>query len=223
MTGTQWALAIGAASKALTDQQEKLQTLDSVYGDGDHGAAINSGFAAAAKAVAVHADDAQPSSAQPGDVLEIAADALAEEMGGAAGPLYATILYAFADGFRGRDADLDALAQAASSACEQVGRRGKVQPGDGTLLDALCPFADTLRAQQDAGMGPVDALQAAADQADRGATATIERPKLRGRAAAHPSQGVGAEDPGARSFAVIAKAISKSFKAHTPTSPMENP
>ena len=182
-----------------------LTHLDSKFGDGDHGDAMIAGFSAVSRAV--RSADAEGLS--PAQLLVEAADALAEEMGGAAGPIYASVLFGLADGLHANDRiTTSSFADGAHQACVGVARRGRVEEGDGSLLDALVPFAQVLEEQRGCSPPDLDAtLKAAAEAADAGARATIARPKLRGRASAHPSQGIGHEDPGARSLAIVVMAL----------------
>lgn len=195
------------AVAALDDARGQLHDLDAVLGDGDHGEAITAGFAAACQSLGTAPE-------APAPMLDHAGRALAETMGGAAGPLYATVLRSLAAGIGDTpELELGDLAAGARKAADAVARRGRVRDGDGSLLDALEPAAATLEAHAGRGGPLAEALVAAAAAADRGATATTKRPKRRGRASSHPSQGVGTQDPGARSLAIVIRALAETVTA----------
>src|SRR6185295_15492071 len=62
------------------------------------------------------------------------------------------------------------VADLLDAARDEIARRGKVEPGDRTMLDALAPAAAAFRAAAEAGSGLGLCLAAAAAAADRGAT-----------------------------------------------------
>lgn len=198
------------AQTALEEARSELHDLDAVLGDGDHGDAITAGFSAAHQAL-----DTAPEG--PGPMLDHAGRALAETMGGAAGPLYATVLRSLAAGIGDTpQLELADVAAGVRRAADEVARRGRVCDGDGSLLDALEPAATTLEHHAARSGQLPEALDAAAAAADRGAIATTDRPKRRGRASSHPSQGVGAQDPGARSLAIVIRALAESVTSEQP-------
>jgi dihydroxyacetone kinase-like protein len=84
---------------------------------------------------------------------------------------------------------------------------GKAQPGDKTMIDALAPAAETLRARVDAGASLSDALAAACDAAEAGARATIQLQARKGRASYLGERSVGHQDPGATSAVYILRAL----------------
>lgn len=190
-----------AAEAGLQAARGELHRLDAVFGDGDHGDAVVAGFSAAYRAL-----DSAPDGLGP--TLQHAAQALADTMGGAAGPLYGTVLRSLAlEIGAASELRLTDVAAGLRRAADEVARRGRVSEGDGTLLDALEPAAVVLEQQVacDGRLG--QALGAAVAAADSGAAATTNRPKRRGRASNHPSQGVGTQDPGAKSFAIVIRAL----------------
>ncbi len=178
---------------------DHLNALDSAVGDGDHGDTLVRGFRAAARASQTEFDDL-------GSLFEAVANALAEETGGAIGPLLATF---FAEGvgvFGEKTAaclpDLIRFFKAGYAALVQV---GGAQAGDKTLLDALHPAVETLQEAQKAVIA--DALEDAAAAAEKGAEETRHIRASSGRARFLGTRSEGHPDPGAVSFAMLLRAL----------------
>jgi dihydroxyacetone kinase len=147
--------------------------------------------------------------APDGDLVRAAAAAMAG-VGGAIGPLYAAALGALAAELD-RDPDGQAglatarrMAEAAETA---VIRLGHASVGDKTVLDALHPLVESLRASEAAG-GPLgEALTDAAAAADAGVMETAGMVARIGRASRLGERSRGQPDAGARSFAIIVRAL----------------
>ncbi len=73
-------------------------------------------------------------------------------MGGASGPLYGTVFLKMASVCKGKSVlTHEEWVTAFSEARQGLKMRGKAEPGDKTLVDALLPFRDTLLEQVTAG------------------------------------------------------------------------
>ena len=185
--------AFARVLRATEAAQPELDRLDAVAGDGDHGVTMVLGWRATASAFARDAP------VSPGGALRAAAEAFAG-VGGSTGPLWGTALLR-----AGRvlgDApvvDAAAIAAAASAAAEGMAERGRCARGDRTVLDAMAPAADALRAGS--------SLRAAAEAAASGAEATAHLEPRRGRDARAPERVRGHVDAGARACAVFWSAI----------------
>ena len=108
--------------------------------------------------------------ADPGAVLKTVAMALVSSVGGAAGPLYGTLFLQMGGALAGQErVDLPGWTAAWRAALEGVQARGKAQPGDKTMVDALIPAIEALEGASDLDEG----LRAAAQGAEEGMRATI--------------------------------------------------
>jgi dihydroxyacetone kinase-like protein len=178
---------------------DQLNALDSAVGDGDHGDTLVRGFRSAARA-------AEEPHENLGRLFEAAANTLAEETGGAIGPLLATF---FAEGvavFNHRsEAGLGDIEQFFAAGFEALIEVGGAQPGDKTLLDALHPAVESLHATHQKTLA--DALDQAAAAAERGAEETANIRAVRGRARFLGERSEGHRDPGAVSFAMLVRAL----------------
>jgi len=101
----------------------------------------------------------------------------------------------------GTEVDGPALAEAMAAAAQAVRNRAKAAPGDKTMIDALLPAVEALRAA--AGEGPEGALRQAAAAAAAGVEATRQMIPRLGKARTMGERAVGFIDPGALSVAII--------------------
>jgi dihydroxyacetone kinase len=88
-------------------------------------------------------------------------------------------------------------------------RFGKASVGDKTMVDALVPFAETLRAEIDGGSTLADGWAAAAAAARTAADGTATLLPKMGRARPHAEKSLGTPDAGAHSLALIADAVAR--------------
>jgi dihydroxyacetone kinase len=96
-----------------------------------------------------------------------------------------------------------AQVQAAQEALQTLQRIGKAEPGDKTMLDALIPCVETLKAEVAAGSPISEAWSKAAEAAASAALATAPmRPRI-GRARPLAERSVGHADAGATSLAYL--------------------
>jgi dihydroxyacetone kinase len=196
--------ALEAMATAVADAETELGRLDSIAGDGDHGAGMGRGMRAAAAAASSTGPDTPT-------VLQAAGIAFGDAAGGASGALWGSGLLAAARALRGAPTlDTPAVASAVEAALDAVVRLGGAARGDKTLVDALAPFLDSLR---DAGDAPLaGAWRAAASAATDGARATAALPGRKGRAATHGDHSIGTPDPGATSLALAFTAASDAIE-----------
>ena len=130
--------------------------------------------------------------------------------GGAAGPLFGSLFMSMADA-AGDGAALDAsgVATMFEAGLAGVRKRTKAQPGDKTMIDALVPAVEALRAAADDGVDVPAALMQAADAARQGAESTKTMQARFGRAKNIGEKSVGEQDPGATSVALVFRGFSQ--------------
>ncbi|MDN3310054.1 dihydroxyacetone kinase subunit DhaL [Microbacterium oryzae] len=183
----------------IAAEQERLTALDSAIGDADHGANMARGTMAAAANVA----ETRPQTvAEFGKAVGMA---LVSSIGGASGPLYGTFFLRFGTAGDGLD-ELDgpALARALRAGLDGVVSRGRAEPGEKTMIDALAPAVAAFEAEA----GDVAAAAAAAARAARaGSDATEALVARRGRASYLGERSAGHLDPGSVSSALLFEAL----------------
>ncbi|HEY0870314.1 MAG TPA: dihydroxyacetone kinase subunit DhaL [Acidothermaceae bacterium] len=186
----------------VAEQREYLTELDSAIGDADHGANMDRGLKAAVAAL----DEAQPTT--PGAVLSKVGITLVSTVGGASGPLYGTFFMRMGAAFGDTSAASPGqLAAALRAGLDGVVARGKAEPGDKTMYDALAPSVDALDAALASGQSLADALASARAAAEAGRDATTPMLARKGRASYLGERSVGHQDPGATSTALLVSAL----------------
>lgn len=179
-------------------QQGYLTELDSPIGDADHGANMNRGF----KAVLQKLEDAPPADITA--ALRTVAMALIGKVGGASGPLYGTMFVEMSKATTGKDTlDAGAWADTLRAGVDGVRARGKAEPGDKTMIDALEPAHAAFVEAVAEGSGLGEALQRSASAAAEGVEATIPLVARKGRASYLGERSAGHQDPGATSSHLI--------------------
>lgn len=185
---------IAKVSEALISHTEELTALDQAIGDGDHGLNMKRGFEAVL-------GEADALAAKPlPEALKAAGMLLVMKVGGASGPLYGTLLMTLGKELPEAPGPADAE-KALAAAIAAVMARGKSHPGQKTLLDVLAPVHEVL------AEGGGDLLARLPEAADAAAEATIPMQAEKGRASFLGERSVGHMDPGARSSALMLRAV----------------
>ena len=197
---------IGAYATTISEHRVELVRLDTAIGDGDHGTNMERGMRAAVeKLEATEGDDI-------GALLKAVGMALVSKVGGAAGPLYGTLFLQMGMATAGRgELDLAGWSAALEAGVKGVQARGKAEPEDKTMIDALLPALDALRAAEADGADLGDALRRSAGAAEEGMKATIPLEARRGRASYLGPRSVGHQDPGATSSHLLLAAAAETF------------
>jgi dihydroxyacetone kinase-like protein len=190
----------------IAEHREELVALDRAIGDADHGTNMDRGFKKALeKLEATEGDDI-------GALLKVVAMALISSVGGAAGPLYGTLFLQMGAATAGRsELDLDGWTAALAAGVRGVQARGKAEPGDKTMLDALLPAVAALETARASGAELAAALQDSAEAAAEGMRQTIPLEAHKGRASYLGPRSVGHQDPGATSSHLLIESAASAF------------
>ncbi len=184
----------------VDEQAEHLTELDSAIGDADHGTNLRRGMTAV---VAVLDGDERPAGSAA--LLQKVGMTLVSTVGGSSGPLYGTFFLRLGKGLpEGGTADTAGLGAALRAGLEGVVARGKAEPGDKTMVDALQPAVDAF---DSTGDDLVASTRAAADAAASGRDATEPLVARKGRASYLGERSAGHVDPGAASTALLLEAL----------------
>jgi phosphoenolpyruvate---glycerone phosphotransferase subunit DhaL len=197
---------IRAYAVEVAQHRAELGQLDTAIGDGDHGTNMDRGMRKAVEKLGtVEGDDI-------GAMLKGVGMALVSSVGGAAGPLYGTLFLQMGTASAGRDElDVAGWADALEAGVKGVQSRGKAEREDKTMIDALVPAVEALRAAQAEGASLGDALQRSAAAAEDGMTATIPLEARKGRASYLGPRSVGHQDPGATSSHLLLRTAAEVF------------
>jgi dihydroxyacetone kinase phosphoprotein-dependent L subunit len=193
------------ARDVVADNVEQLGALDAVAGDGDHGVGMLRGLSAA-----VEAADRAPDAAGIRGVLRDAGQAWSDVAGGTSGALWGGALEALGEHLDSAEPlTASDVAAAVAAAADRIARIGGAEPGDKTMVDAIGPFVESLRAAAGDGTDMPAALTSAAEAARLAADQTAGLRPKRGRARPLAERSVGHPDPGATSFALIVAAVAR--------------
>jgi phosphoenolpyruvate---glycerone phosphotransferase subunit DhaL len=200
-TITSWMHEIEAA---VRKDRDHLVQLDAAIGDGDHGTNMVRGFEAVVQAL--DAGGGSP----PGKLLILAGRTLVSTVGGASGPLWGSALRSGGRVLEDRPTfGGTQLVEVLAAALASVKDLGTATVGDKTMVDALEPAVDALRARLSEGASTDEALASAAEAAEAGMRSTIPLQARKGRASYLGERSVGHQDPGATSTALIIRALQR--------------
>lgn len=199
---------VQAYADAVAQRKVELTELDAAIGDGDHGINMDRGMQAAVAKLAV------TEGTELGGLLRAVGMALVSKVGGASGPLYGTL---FLEAGKSLGAKTEASpadwADALAAAVAGLQARGKAEVGDKTMVDALVPARDELRAAADGGADVAVATARAADAAERGRDSTEPLVARKGRASYLGERSAGHVDPGAVSAALLLRCAADTLPA----------
>lgn len=190
--------SVEAVALALESNSKKFEELDSVAGDGDLG--ITAGNIAKGLRAGV--------AGATGDLkadLALIGREIAKNAPSTFGTLFATGFIRASAAVTDGDA-LTNIQLGVAAAFDGIAARGKAALGERTLLDALHPAAEALKNSHDVQSG----LNAAAEAARAGATATASMAPKHGRAGWIGERAQGNEDAGATVIAVTFEALKNS-------------
>ena len=195
--------ALRRGARAVINHEEQLTALDQAMGDGDLGITLSKiGQALLAFA------DGTPVEDDLGKWLGKAGMAANKAGSSSFGTLLATALMRGGKVVSGKrdlsPADLAAMFAAADAGVQE---RGKAQPGDKTVIDALHPAAEAFAAAVEAGQAPAAAGKAALAAAEAGRDSVTPLRSKIGRAGWVGERTEGQVDPGCEAFVVILRAV----------------
>lgn len=190
----------------LHENAAYLTQLDSPIGDADHGVNMDRGF----KAVR----DKFPSMAEM-DIstqLKTVGMTLISTVGGASGPLYGTAFLRAGTTVAGKTdlegADIVAMLEAFLGG---IVARGKANPGEKTMVDALTPAVNAAKQALAEGVTAKELALRATQAAEEGMKATIPLLATKGRASYLGERSIGHQDPGATSSWLILRSLAESL------------
>jgi dihydroxyacetone kinase-like protein len=195
---------IRAFADRVAEERAHLTKLDSAIGDGDHGQNLNRGLS--------HAVDQIDEDASMSDTMRAVAMALISKTGGASGPLYGTLFMdAGKTATQHDELDTPEVAALFRAGLDGVQRRGKAEPNDKTMVDALLPAVEALEDAAENGTPLPEAIQQAAQAAKDGMEATIPLEARKGRASYLGERSKGHQDPGATSTYYLLQAAADAW------------
>jgi len=194
--------AIQTTCGTVLRNEHYFADLDGLAGDGDFGTSLATGFRQIEK------EWEEIPKTDIGAMLLKISMIVSKHVGGSSGPIWGTGFMKAAMLTRGKtEITLDELAAMLGSAIEGIQARGGAQLGDKTLLDALIPVHERLKA----GGDNAAVLKEAAAAADRAIDETRTLVAHRGRASQVGERSANTPDPGIVAIATILQDWCKKF------------
>jgi dihydroxyacetone kinase-like protein len=177
----------------------EIEKLDQAIGDGDHVINMRRGIQAI-----LEIDEALVP-LKPGEALNKIGMTLLSTIGGAAGPLFASMFMGMAKVPGSDDIhDSKTVAKMFSSGVELVKQRGKADVGDKTMLDVLIPVSNLFsELVEKSDLPKNEILKQLMAEAERGMLSTKDIAATKGRASYLGERAKGHIDPGAKSCQLI--------------------
>ncbi len=173
-------------NQKVQEEKDYLSELDGPIGDGDHGANLARGMAAALEAL----NSTEPQSAS--EVFKAVSMALISKVGGASGPLYGS---AFMGMMKAEQAGQD-LAGVLEAGLDMIVKRGHAQVGEKTMVDVWSPVVEAVKKNQLTN-----------DFIDQAVLSTKDIVATKGRASYVGERSIGHIDPGSQSSGLLFKAL----------------
>lgn len=173
-------------NQKVQEEKDYLSELDGPIGDGDHGANLARGMAAALEAL----NSTEPQSAA--EIFKAVSMALISKVGGASGPLYGS---AFMGMMKAEQEGQD-LAGVLEAGLDMIVKRGHAQVGEKTMVDVWSPVVEAVKKNQLTN-----------DFIDQAVLSTKDIVATKGRASYVGERSIGHIDPGSQSSGLLFKAL----------------
>jgi phosphoenolpyruvate---glycerone phosphotransferase subunit DhaL len=191
-------------TQVLHENSAYLTELDAAIGDADHGINMDRGF------TAVTAKLATMENADISTILKTVGTTLVSTVGGASGPLYGTAFLRAGMATSGKqELEIPDVVALLGAMVEGIKTRGKAQPGEKTMLDALIPALDAATQAQNEQASLPQVLESLTVAAETGMKQTTDMLATKGRASYLGERSIGHQDPGATSSWLILQALSQ--------------
>jgi len=198
---------MNAVADALIAGKDELTALDAALGDGDLGRTVERGFKAIKDQLAANTET------DLGKLYFKLGKTFGDAAASSFGALFGTALMKGGMTLKGKtEMQASDIADAMQAALDALMERGKANIGDKTMLDALHPAIQAIRALNAPDGSPptiATALRAAADAAIEGADKTKSMQSMIGRASWQGERSIGQMDAGGRAIALMLDAAAK--------------
>lgn len=174
-----------------------LTEIDSAIGDGDHGIGMAGGMQKVKrKLLEMKAEENVYA------LFEAAGKAMLLSMGGASGVIFGSLYLAGAKGMEPKSVlTAEDVSEMEKKSLEAIKARGKAEPGDKTMVDALAPAVEAM--EQGSSISLLEMLKAAEAAAAQGVEDTKKYQAKFGRAKSLMERAIGYQDAGATSVWLI--------------------
>jgi dihydroxyacetone kinase len=189
---------IASMCDIIIENEVPFCELDSAAGDGDFGMSLAKGFKVVKAEWENHSRD------DIGAFLKDCGMIITEHCGGASGPIWGSGFRAMGKSAQGKETlNLVELGDMVQAAIDAVQKRGGAKLGDKTLLDALIPAVESIKASGAAGESFAVALPKGAAAAIQGGENTKLIAATKGRASYVGDRSISFPDAGATAIGII--------------------
>lgn len=189
---------IASMCDIIIENEVPFCELDSAAGDGDFGMSLAKGFKVVKGEWDSHSRD------DIGAFLKDCGMIITEHCGGASGPIWGSAFRAMGKSAQGKGTlNLVELGDMVQAAIDAVQKRGGAKLGDKTLLDALIPAVESIKASGAAGESFAVALPKGAAAAVQGGENTKLIAATKGRASYVGDRSISFPDAGATAIGII--------------------
>jgi len=193
--------------KSIVAHEADIEGLDRAIGDGDHYLNVKRG----AETIAGMVDELK--NLAPDEAFNKIGMKLLSTIGGAAGPLFASLFMGMAKYTKEHEEKATELnhhliaAATFAYGVQSMLMRGKSNVGEKTMLDVLVPASTTFTTAASQNKPVAEICHAVMDAADKGLEYTRDLIATKGRAAGLGERAIGHLDPGAKSCQVMIHAV----------------
>lgn len=183
--------------EVIAGQKDYVTELDSTTGDGDHWVNVNMGF----EKITALSDELRDMNLS--DMFKKVGMTMYSAVGGSSGALYGSGYLAASRACAGKDVlDIHTLYEMYEAMLQEIVKRGKTEPGQKTMIDALHQALVSYKEALDKGMNEQEVIEKFIKGAKAGAESTKDMEATKGRASYRTDKGVGHLDPGAVTMAM---------------------
>lgn len=176
-------------SKMISEKRDYLIELDQQNGDGDLGISMDAGFKAVVSGLKIIEEK------DMGKLFMVLSSRFNEAASSSLGTILSIGMMGMAKALKGcEEATITDMARAMEQGIQKIMDKAKSKPGEKTILDALCPAIEALKAS--ASLDKKAAVKAAYDAAAAGSESTRNMRPVHGRAAYYGDKSIGVLDGG---------------------------
>lgn len=196
------SLYAAAIRHAILDHEADIECLDREIGDGDHYINMKRGCEA------ITGLSGEIGDLSVADALNKIGMKLLSTIGGASGPLFASLFMSMSKTLKGSETlNTLQMALAFEAGVQAIMQRGKAQAGEKTMLDVLIPVANTFKQMAKQDKSSQEIASALKQVASTGLESTRNMLATKGRASGLGERAIGHLDAGAKSCEVMIHAV----------------
>lgn len=195
-----------AMTHDLQAKKDYLIELDSAVGDGDLGITVDRGFQGVRDGLAGHGQDI-------GRILAKVGMDFSNSAGSTMGALMGTAFMRGGKQVQGQvELTLPDVVRIVKAAEDGIKEKGKANPGDKTVLDAMIPAREAFEQAAADGVSLEEAIALAQAAAEKGMQATVGMQAQFGRARWLGERSIGKQDPGATLIFLLISSVAESLR-----------